>query len=445
MSKTKPANFYAVVWRWHFYAGLLVIPVLMLLVVTGAIYLFKPQLDPLLYPQLLRVSPAKQQVTADTMVATLTQNYPAMQVTKYTPAEQIDRSAQFKIQLADGAERLVFIDPYRNQILGEQDFAWTLQGIALRLHGELLLGPWGDALIELAASWSILLVLSGWYLWWPSKAGVWGTFLPRLGAGKRVFWRDLHAVGGFWCSGVLLFLLLTGLPWTGIWGEKFAEVWQRYPSALWNQLPESTPLTRSLNSTVDKAVPWAVEAAPLPHSEHAAHQSQPLATTALSLTQIQGIASQLNMQAGLSISPPKDAKGVYTLSLAVDDPVQQRTLHLDQYSGKVLADIRFADYGWVPKAVEYGIAIHEGKYFGLPNQLLMLSACVLLILISISGVVMWLKRRPVGQFAAPKTAQSLLHWKTGSLILLALALLLPMVLISVLLVFALDFLLLRRA
>ncbi|WP_203564069.1 PepSY domain-containing protein [Deefgea sp. CFH1-16] len=94
MSKTKPSHFYAVVWRWHFYAGLLVIPVLMLLAVTGAIYLFKPQLDPLLYPQLLRLSPAKQAVTADAMVVTLTHNYPAMQVTKYTPAEQIDRSAQ---------------------------------------------------------------------------------------------------------------------------------------------------------------------------------------------------------------------------------------------------------------------------------------------------------------------------------------------------------------
>ena len=36
---------YRSVWRWHFYAGLFVIPFVLLLSVTGAIYLFKPQID----------------------------------------------------------------------------------------------------------------------------------------------------------------------------------------------------------------------------------------------------------------------------------------------------------------------------------------------------------------------------------------------------------------
>ena len=36
---------YRRVWRWHFYAGLFVLPFILVLSVTGAIYLFKPQLD----------------------------------------------------------------------------------------------------------------------------------------------------------------------------------------------------------------------------------------------------------------------------------------------------------------------------------------------------------------------------------------------------------------
>ena len=36
---------YRTVWRWHFYAGLLVIPLVLILSVTGAAYLFKPQID----------------------------------------------------------------------------------------------------------------------------------------------------------------------------------------------------------------------------------------------------------------------------------------------------------------------------------------------------------------------------------------------------------------
>lgn len=36
---------HVVVWRWHFYAGLLCIPFVLWLAVTGALYLFKPQID----------------------------------------------------------------------------------------------------------------------------------------------------------------------------------------------------------------------------------------------------------------------------------------------------------------------------------------------------------------------------------------------------------------
>jgi len=32
-------------WRWHFFAGLLVCPFAILLAVTGSLYLFKPQID----------------------------------------------------------------------------------------------------------------------------------------------------------------------------------------------------------------------------------------------------------------------------------------------------------------------------------------------------------------------------------------------------------------
>lgn len=36
---------YRAFWRWHFYAGLLVMPVLMLMAATGAVYLFSDQIE----------------------------------------------------------------------------------------------------------------------------------------------------------------------------------------------------------------------------------------------------------------------------------------------------------------------------------------------------------------------------------------------------------------
>jgi uncharacterized iron-regulated membrane protein len=38
---------YRALWRWHFHAGLFCIPFVLVLALTGSIYLFKPQIDAL--------------------------------------------------------------------------------------------------------------------------------------------------------------------------------------------------------------------------------------------------------------------------------------------------------------------------------------------------------------------------------------------------------------
>lgn len=43
------SNLYRAVWRWHFFAGLIILPVLVWLATTGAIYLYKPELERTLY------------------------------------------------------------------------------------------------------------------------------------------------------------------------------------------------------------------------------------------------------------------------------------------------------------------------------------------------------------------------------------------------------------
>jgi uncharacterized iron-regulated membrane protein len=48
-----PGLIYRAFWRWHFYAGLLILPVLMLMALTGGLYLFQPELDGVLYRKLL--------------------------------------------------------------------------------------------------------------------------------------------------------------------------------------------------------------------------------------------------------------------------------------------------------------------------------------------------------------------------------------------------------
>ena len=440
---SKP-SFYNLAWRWHFYAGLFVIPFMILLSLTGIVYLFKPQLDQLMYPELLSVQPAATPLSADQQLARLQQALPQAEVSQYLPPATAESSAQFVAQL-DGRKTNLFLDPYSGALLGQQDAANNLQALARALHGELLIGTVGDRLIELAAGWGVVLVVSGLYLWWPRGQGGAGVLWPRLNARGRLLWRDLHAVTGFWGSAVLLFMLLTGMTWTGFWGAQFAGAWNHFPAAMWDAVPQSDLQARSLNTAARQTVAWAVENTPLPQSDpHAVHNGHapaaPAAAARIGLQQVVDTASRLAVQPGYSVSFPADDKGVFTVALFADDPRHDATLHLDQYSGRVLADIRWADYGLVARAVESGAMLHEGKMFGLANQLLMLLACLLILLASVSGLVMWWKRRPQGRFGVPPLRHDLPLWKGGVAIMFGLGLLFPLVGASLLLMLVLDWL-----
>lgn len=447
--KQPTPSFYNLAWRWHFYAGLFVIPFLVVLSVTGIIYLFKPQLDQLMYADLLQVPVAEQRLGADQQLAVVRQAYPQATVAQYLPPVADGRSAQFVIE-QDGRGHTVFVDPYRGTVLGSQDAQRNLQAIARQLHGELMIGTLGDRLIELAAGWGIVLVVSGLYLWWPRGSGGAGVLWPRLASRGRLLWRDLHAVTGFWGSLLLLFMLLTGMTWTGYWGGQFAGAWNHFPAAMWDDVPKSEQLAGSLNTSTRQTVAWAVETTPIPASDpHAAHKGHaggdsPVAVPTATLQQVVDTAAARGVLPGYSITLPKGESGVYSVALFADDPRNDATLHLDQYSGKVLADVRWKDYGPVAKTVETGIMLHEGKLFGLANQLLMLLVCLLVLLSALSGLVMWWTRRPQGRFGVPPLRHDLPRWKTAIVIMCLLGAAFPLVGLSLLLIWGLDWLLFSR-
>ncbi|AHV93496.1 hypothetical protein D560_0407 [Bordetella holmesii ATCC 51541] len=51
------------------------------------------------------------------------------------------------------------------------------------------------------------------------------------------------------------------------------------------------------------------------------------------------------------------------------------------------------------KTLEWGINVHMGQEFGLTNQIVLSLACLGIVLLSVSGAIMWWKRRPAGGWA----------------------------------------------
>jgi uncharacterized iron-regulated membrane protein len=164
MNKSK--NIYRILWRWHFYAGLLCIPFVIILSISGAIYLFTPQIESFREADYVvssetveRTKPAEQMAAAiSAMSGSTFQSY------------RLPRNNQeaIRISVLKNEERhLIYVDPYTLSIMDV--VAWDNRFIqwVKDLHGELLIGENGSLLVELAACWSIFLVLSGLYLWWP--------------------------------------------------------------------------------------------------------------------------------------------------------------------------------------------------------------------------------------------------------------------------------------
>lgn len=429
MSKT---FFYYRVWRWHFFAGLIAIPVFITLAITGIIYLFKPQLDPIVYPHLLRVTPLEKSILDSDIVESAKKAYPEAKVDYYIPQESKNSSAMIGLTSPDKISFDVFVNPYTGDVLGRRDQESYYQNIVKKIHGELLLGKYGDWIVELVSCWGLILIITGLYLWWPRDKKIYGVWIPRLREGQRTFWRDLHVVIGIYSSVFICFLIITGLPWSGFWGDKFAKVWTRFPDQQFENIPKSDLLAKELNKG-EQIVPWAVENSKLPVSTINGNKQ-------ISIDAITLFAKEKNAPAGYKIAYPRNETSIFTVSAFPGDPQKEITVHIDQYSGKVLADINYDQYSPFAKAVEYGIALHQGLYFGWLNQLIALLTCLALITICISGAIMWWKRRPANSLGVPPEVarhqrSPLIAW----CILGVMAVAFPLVGLSLIVVFLIDF------
>lgn len=430
---------YRAVWRWHFYAGVIAAPLAIFLAVTGALYLWKPQYEAWRYRDLFNVPTGTASISWDRQFAAAMALHPEARPVSFAPASTPGKTSELVIRLGTGskrsaARRSVFINPYTGEIVGELAASSRLMTTLHDLHGELLAGKPGELVVELGASWMFVLLLTGLYLWWPRpRFSVGGFLLPRLRARGGLFWRDLHAVPAVWFSIAALFLLCTGIPWTSVGGGWFrilsAAVGQGSPkeseaSAHRSELTGwAPPLRAGLAPKIDAlASDPAAATSVASHGGHAGHEghemdaedpgSRPAANDPrlpprISLERVREIATYVSVPEPYAIALPVGPSGVISVISDRNHAFTRTSLHLDQYSGKILADVRYQDYGAMSKFVLWGIIAHEGQLFGLLNQILGTLAALGVFLIAVSGLALWWQRRPAEKGSAPRSAASL--------------------------------------
>jgi uncharacterized iron-regulated membrane protein len=419
------AAVYPAVWRWHFWAGLLIAPFLIVVATTGALYVFQEELSVLTAPSVLRVPvPFKGQPLAySERVAAARVTVPAeWEFSGFEQSPEPDRADQitFERQIDPASEhahehRLVFVDPYTAQVLGQYDYEGSFFGIVLKLHRTLLAGTTGRVLVEIATCWGVVSLVTGLLLWWPrGKEKLWGVWLPRLRKGGKFALRDLHTIPGLYLCAAVFAIMFTGLLYTKVWGPgAFAGLYfgGQLPAAYVSP-PKSTVLAAGAKPVaIDEVVAEARKHYPFP---------------------------EFNLQA-----PHKPGETWTVYGPTQDGNLKDGVVYIDVATGRTITTIDYASLKGGAKTALLFYSIHTGSIFGTPTKILAVLACLVIIAMSVTGVWMWWRRRPAGTFGALRRTNGELVPRTAIIAIVALALFFPLVGLSLVVLWLAE-LVLRR-
>ena len=346
--------------------------------------------------------------------------------------------------LPDESTRDYFVDPYRLEVLGSLDPDRTLSGAAVLLHGELMTGAPGAYVMELGACWAIVMALTGYYLFvrgWRAR-----TRALRQGrAGAPV--RQTHALVGAVAGLALVGLLVSGLPWTELWGSKTQQLATANGTSFWSDdhgaLSEpGSPLDESLPHSHANKVPWGLGANERPTSNLNGYTG-PMANLDTAVV----VAARAGLTRPYTVVLPEGAEGVFSvIAYAFNSPTREQTLHVDRYGGQVASAYGYEQYTARAKTVSHGIALHEGRHLGVVNMIASALMCLGILFLCVTGPLMWWRRHPHGdaRLGAPRAKMPLRATPLLAVGVVALGILLPLFGASLLLVLLADRFLLRR-
>ncbi|MFC5237181.1 PepSY-associated TM helix domain-containing protein [Pseudonocardia zijingensis] len=371
--------------RVHFLAGILVAPFVLLLCLTGLVYVCSPQIHEDLYANQLfvpAVGDAARPVTEQ--VAAALAAHPEGELRAVVPPPGPDRTTRVDLAVPTltrpGEARTVFVDPYTNHISGELT---TVDGrmpanVWLReLHSDLHLGPIGRLYSEVAASWLPVLLVGGLLLW-IAKQGRRRrsvrellTPLPR-GKGEQARMRAVHGPLGIWTTVGLLVLSVTGLTMSRFAGWGLPAV----------QAPELA------------AEPVAVAGGLRPVG----------VDRVLQVARAEGLDGELRVVAPTAPDRP------YTVAETSPGlPIRRDSIAVDPYTAQVTERVGWDDYPVLAQLREVGQQAHTGTLFGVANQIVLALLVIATIVLVLVGYRMWWKRSPYQERGLPPVPQPALR------------------------------------
>ncbi|MGI5291959.1 PepSY-associated TM helix domain-containing protein [Nonomuraea polychroma] len=403
-SPERPASWAALrplVLRLHFYAGILIAPFLLVAATTGLLYAASFPIEQVVYQHELTAPASQTTLPLSRQVEAARAAHPAGAITAVRPAAEPGQTTRVLMDqpgLAESTQLAVFVDPHTGQVRGTLESYGSSGALPVRawishLHRHLHLGEPGRIYSELAASWLWVVALGGLALWITRRRRSRRHLLvpDRAARGPRrtLSW---HGSVGLWAVLGLLFLSATGLTWSKYAGENVDE------------------LRAALNWTTPSiSTSGGDHAAHTAREGHAAHAG----ADDVGVDRVAQAAAGKGLSGPLEIVWPGDPGEPYLVKeIDKTAPTHLDQVAVDATTGRVTAELRFADYPLAAKLTRWGIDGHMGLLFGLANQILLAVLAIGLITLIVLGYRMWWRRRPTRSFGKPypRGGWRQVHW-----------------------------------
>lgn len=354
-------NYFLPVHRW---TGLTVGLVIVLMALTGAGIVFRPQLEPVLNSELLTVASCTERVTLDTLTANAQAGRPAAKLDYIRLVAGEPGAARMPaaaVRFTD--QTFVYLDPCSGDVLGERHRYGGLLGTIEQVHRFRFMpnGSWITGTCALL--FAVLLVGGGLYLWLPSALrGLKSSFAVGArpsGAARMSGW---HRRVGVFASLIVLASVLTGLPQAFEWYK--AALYALAGSSMHASTPRSALLPGVARLPVETLWQRAQQLVPQPREMLMHYPVKPRA--------------------------PVD---LYLIERDAPHPNARSMLYLDAYSGKVLEFTPYAASSAGHKLYFWTLSLHTGLVGGLAGQLLLLAGALSVPVLAWTGTAGYLRRR----------------------------------------------------
>jgi uncharacterized iron-regulated membrane protein len=486
-------------WRLHFYSGMFAMPFITFMAITGLVILYTQPIQSLLSGDRYNVARREATMPYEVQAQAAQVVYPKATLSGVVTPRNATTASIFSVDDGSKSGEAVFVNPYTAEVLGTEKPGSGIVGLANRLHGYLNLNsvkvslpsvgalfdggkvmrPYvvTDMLIEVLGVWTLVLAMSGLYLWWPRRStakaaavvrtgpdgSVVATVAPYPGPGRRLYgvrlnktgrakWRDLHGFSGVLLFGIIGLTIISGLAWSAYWGPNFSALANKITPNTWTDAPTSAIGKVGDLDVLGNQIPWNTGDRPIPASY--ATKTDGSLPAPLGLNAIADKAKAGGMKPGFKINFPKntiDEKtkaatyGSFTISNSWPRKTNEgRDIYLDQFSGHTLAEQTGWGYGSVSYGLDTLVSTHMGTQLGIFSRIMMTALCVLSIWSVISALVMYTKRRRPGTAGLPRRPVDVKLTRRIGITAIVMAVVFPLWGICAALILSLDRFVIRR-